>query len=254
MCNANEVEKNKGLRPTDKAMYGRLALQRLQITDEITKVLTEEKITWIMAAPGPMPEWIATHKNKGVWASFKNFHASFFAATQQAKKDGNEALEDRLLTTAAVAAKLVFWSTSNRGFSNDLHAQMVRRIDLFGKDPTAAINQLAKEFIRSAVTKKVMTVMTPEMVASNRYRRTAEAARNGNLSKAGAVLEDDSLRSDLAREEVLAELEDSELSTVVGSHNAGSYIYRQYIVGALSSEGSGVPRSVTPWHRRLHAG
>jgi hypothetical protein len=102
------------------------------------------------------------------------------------------------------AAKLVFWSTSSKGFSNDLCAQMVRRIDLFGKDPMAALKLLADEFIRSAVT-KIMPIMTPEITSSNRYRRTAEAARNGNLSKAGAVLDDDSLRSDLGREEVTSE-------------------------------------------------
>jgi hypothetical protein len=83
---------------------------------------------------------------------------------------------------------------------------MVRRINLFGKDPMAALKLLADEFIRSAVT-KIMPVMTPEMTSSNRYRRTAEAARNGNLSKAGAVLDDDSLRSDLGREEVMAQLQ-----------------------------------------------
>ena len=108
------------------------------MTEAITMVLTDEQITWIMAAPGPMPEWIVTHKNKRVWAPFKNLHASFYAAAQQARKDGNEKLEDRLLTTAVVAAKLVFWSTSNKGFSNDLCARMVRRIELFGKDPVAA--------------------------------------------------------------------------------------------------------------------
>jgi hypothetical protein len=78
--------------------------------------------------------------------------------------------------------------------------------DLFGKDPVAALRILADEFIRSAVT-KIMPVMTPEMTASNRYRRTAEAARNGNLSKAGAVLDDDSIRSDLGREEVVEQVQ-----------------------------------------------
>jgi hypothetical protein len=52
---------------------------------------------------------------------FKNLHASFFfAAAQQAKNDGNEALEDRFLTTngAVIAASSnwpIFWSTSLSG-------------------------------------------------------------------------------------------------------------------------------------------
>jgi hypothetical protein len=60
--------------------------------------------------------------------------------------------------------------------------------------------------MRSAVT-KIMPIMTPEMVSSNRHRRTIDAAREGNTSKAGAVLEDNSVRSDLAREEVTARLQ-----------------------------------------------
>ena len=172
--------------------------------DCLCKVLTEEQITWNMAAPGPMPEWIATNKNKYLWLPFKSLHASFHAAAQQAKRNGNEALEDRLLTTAVRAAKLFFWSTSSKGFSNDLCAQMVRRIDLLGKDPMAVLKLLVDVFIRSAVT-KIMPIVTPEMTSSNRYRRTAQAARNENLSEADAVLDDGSLRSNLGREEVTSE-------------------------------------------------
>jgi hypothetical protein len=150
--------------------------------------------------PSIKTEWIATNKNKYLWLPFKNLHASFHAAAQQAKRNGNEALEDRLLTTAV----MVFWSTSSKGFSNDLCAQMVRRIDLFGKGPMAALKLLADVVIRSAVT-KIMPIVTPEMTSSNRYRRTAEAARNGNLSEAGAVLDDDSLRSNLGWEEMTSE-------------------------------------------------
>jgi hypothetical protein len=66
-----------------------------------------------MAAPGPMP--VATDKNKGLWVPFKNLHASFFAAAQQAKKDGNEALEDRLLTTP-ISGETDFLEHVTQGF------------------------------------------------------------------------------------------------------------------------------------------
>ena len=204
-CSADEMKKGMGIRPTDRSMYGPLTRHRLNITEQITSVLSKEQIAWVMAAPGPMPEWLYTHADQRAWTPFKNFYASFLDAAQAAEKKGNTQLEDALLETMVVAAKVVFRSTSSKGFTSELWAQMAKRVEMFGNDPVEALGVLVDEFTRSAAS-RIMPVHSVEQVFDNRCRRVARAARDGNLTKAGMVLQDDSVRADLGHDDVLQQM------------------------------------------------
>lgn len=207
-CNADEAAKAYGISPTDMARYGTLAGQRLKLSTGITNCLTDTQIAWTMATPGRIPEWIATHDNKRLLPPFKNLYASFLIAANNANEKNNHEQEDDILVTMIVAVKAVFWSPSaTTAYSEDIWADISRRVQLFGEDPVAMLPKLVDELIAFGAGKSV-PLMTDEQIRDNRCRKAAEAARQGNMKKATAILDDDSVRADMGDERVLQEMEE----------------------------------------------
>lgn len=103
-------------------------------------------------AAGRRRPWHGKVSNEIERVPLKNFFASFLEAAQKAKEESNAELEDALLVTMTVAAKVAFRGTSSKGYSPELWAQMSKRVERFGKDPVGALSSLVDEFTQSAAT------------------------------------------------------------------------------------------------------